>query len=248
MFTHARTGDVEFFSCWVYALQPNSLRLLINDYALALLHLFQSVLVLRVAILKEPEKSSKTSFPRAVKNSYKDRLSCHIQHIVYNQTSWILIATLYEIEWSFIKIKWAASSEFVTYRLCEQRRFRRACASAQSRQNLRCSLIQPVSQEDPSDRKPDPWPFWMAGHAHLKFVMTECSKTQICLTRHKYVVTKLQSVFWSQSCWDDFISTVITSCGKEREFIIISIRLYYISFHVQCICCLLLSVTLECFD
>ena len=52
----------------------------------------------------------------------------------------------------------AASSEFGTYRLCEQRRFRRACASAQSRQNLRCSLIQAVSQEEPSDRKPDPWP------------------------------------------------------------------------------------------
>ena len=52
---------------------------------------------------------------------------------------------------------WAASSEFGTYRLCEQRRFRRACASAQSRQNFRCSLIQAVSQEEPSDRKPDPW-------------------------------------------------------------------------------------------
>ena len=56
----------------------------------------------------------------------------------------------------------------------EQRRFRRACASAQSRQNLRCSLIQAVSQEEPSDRKPDPWHLWMAGHAQLKFVMTEC--------------------------------------------------------------------------
>ena len=77
---------------------------------------------------------------------------------------------------------WTASSEFGTYRLCEQRRFRRACASAQSRQNLRCSLIQAVSQEEPSDRKPDPWPLSMAGHAQLKFVMTECSKTQICLT------------------------------------------------------------------
>ena len=82
--------------------------------------------------------------------------------------------------------KWAAPSEFVTYRLCEQRRFRRACASAQSRQNLRCSLIQAVSQEEPSDRKPDPWPLWMAGHAQLKFVMTECSKTQIRLARLKY--------------------------------------------------------------
>ena len=77
---------------------------------------------------------------------------------------------------------WAASSKYGTYRLCEQRRFRRVCASEQSRQNLRCSLIQAVSQEQPSDRKPDPWPFWIAGHAQLKFVMTECSKTQIRLT------------------------------------------------------------------
>ena len=82
---------------------------------------------------------------------------------------------------------WTASSEFGTYRLCEQRRFRRACASAQSRQNLRCSLIQAVSQEEPSNRKPDPWPLWMAGHAQLKFVMTECSKTQIHLTGLMYV-------------------------------------------------------------
>ena len=29
---------------------------------------------------------------------------------------------------------------------------------AQSRQNLRCSLIQGVSQEESSHRKPDPWP------------------------------------------------------------------------------------------
>ena len=81
-----------------------------------------------------------------------------------------------------MQMNWTASSEFGTYRLCEQRRFRRACASAQSRQNLRCSLIEAVSQEEPSDRKPDPWPLWMAGHAQLKCVMTECSKTQIRLT------------------------------------------------------------------
>ena len=74
------------------------------------------------------------------------------------------------------------SSEIGTYRLCEQRRFRRACAFAQSRQNLHFSLIQAVSQEEPSDRKPAPWPLLMAGHAQLKFVMTECSKTQIRLT------------------------------------------------------------------
>ena len=88
--------------------------------------------------------------------------------------------------WICMKEKSAASNEFGTYHLCEQRRFGQACASAQSRQNLRCSLIQAVSQEEPSDRKPDPWPFWMAGHALLKFVTTECSKTQIRLTLHKY--------------------------------------------------------------
>ena len=81
------------------------------------------------------------------------------------------------------KTNWTASSEFGTYRLCEQRRFRRACASAQSRQNLRCSLIQALNQEEPSDRKPDPWPLWMAGHAQLRLVMPECSKTQIRLKR-----------------------------------------------------------------
>ena len=75
----------------------------------------------------------------------------------------------------------AAPSEFGTYRLCEQRRFSWACASAQSRQNLRYSLKQVVSQEEPSDRKPDPWLLWMAGHAQIKFVMMECSKTQIRL-------------------------------------------------------------------
>ena len=45
-------------------------------------------------------------------------------------------------------VKWTASSEFGTYRLCEQRRFRRACASVQSRQNLRCSLIKAVNQKN----------------------------------------------------------------------------------------------------
>ena len=93
---------------------------------------------------------------------------------------------------------WTAPSEFGTNRLCEQRRFRRACASAQSRQNLRCSLIQAVSQEEPSDRKPDPWPLWMAGHAQLIFVMTECSKTNsldgahfVLLTYHSDTSLKL---------------------------------------------------------
>ena len=80
------------------------------------------------------------------------------------------------------KYIWAASSEFGTYRLCQQRRFWRDCADA---------LIQAVSQEEPSDRKPDPWPLWMAGHAQLKCVMTECSKTQISLTGLIYYCIKV---------------------------------------------------------
>ena len=52
------------------------------------------------------------------------------------------------------------------------------------RQNLSCSLKQAMSQEEPSDRKPDPWPLWMTGHEQLKFFHDqECSKTQIRLTR-----------------------------------------------------------------
>ena len=98
---------------------------------------------------------------------------------VYGYSTGRLFGLFYCIENAFI---WTATSEFGTYRLCEHWRFRRACASAQSPQNLRCSLIQAVSQEEPLDRKPDPWPLWMAGHAQLKFVMTECSKTQIRLT------------------------------------------------------------------
>ena len=119
-------------------------------------------------------------------------------------------------------IIWAASSEFVPYRLCEQRRFRRACASAQSRQNLRCSLIQAVNQEEPSDRKPDPWPLWMAWHAQLKFVMTECSKTQIRLTRPILVLSgwalSLRS-YWSilSSPWKKWLLTISDVCTVLRS-------------------------------
>ena len=95
---------------------------------------------------------------------------------------------------------WTTSRELGTYRLCEQRRFRRACTSAQSRQNLRCSLIQAVNQEESSDRKPDPWPLWMAGHAQLKFVMTECSKTQIRLA---HII---------QGCLEKLPSNTVHSC------------------------------------
>ena len=74
-----------------------------------------------------------------------------------------------------------------------------SCASAQSRQNLRCSLIQAVSHEEPSDTKPDPWPLWMAGHAQLKFVMTECSKTQIRLTRPIWYAQTFSDQYYSKN-------------------------------------------------
>ena len=102
--------------------------------------------------------------------------------LILSSSFWLLMKQMVYL----VKMRWTASSEFGTYRLCKQRRFRRACTSAQSRQNLRCSLIQAVSHEEPSDRKPDPWPLWMAGHAQLKFVMTECSKTEIRLTGLKW--------------------------------------------------------------
>ena len=74
------------------------------------------------------------------------------------QSFTVFLVTSYIIVKDVAEHNWTASSEFGTYRLCEQRWFRRACASAQSHQNLRCSLKQAVSQEEPSDRKPDPWP------------------------------------------------------------------------------------------
>ena len=79
---------------------------------------------------------------------------------------------------------WARSSEFGSYHLCEQRRFGRSCAD---RQNLSCSLKQAMSQEEPSDRKPDPWPLWMTGHEQLKFFMTRNAR------RHKFAWRGLYS-------------------------------------------------------
>ena len=116
----------------------------------------------------------------------KRRLQCRYSYHASIKSTHFMMYTVITIV--FI---WTASSEFGNYRLCEQRRFRQACASAQSRQNLRCSLIQAVSEEEPSDRKPDPWALWIAGHAQLKFVMTECSKTQIRLTG---LILSLQSI------------------------------------------------------
>ena len=65
-----------------------------------------------------------------------------------------IVSILFALIASTFDINWTASNKFGTYRLCEQR-----------------WLGEPAH---PSDRKPDPWPLWMAGHAQLQFVMTEC--------------------------------------------------------------------------
>ena len=105
---------------------------------------------LKLKICSEPSKwliSRLLVFLRSISRPDTEDVSCFLNH---GRTGCQINLTKHII--------WAASSEFGTYRLCEQRRFRRACASAQSSQNLRCSLIQAVSQQEPSDRKPDPWP------------------------------------------------------------------------------------------
>ena len=43
------------------------------------------------------------------------------------------------------KMKWTASSEFGTYRLCEQRRFRRACASARGTFKQKARSLAPLN-------------------------------------------------------------------------------------------------------
>ena len=140
-----------------------------------------------VAVSSRKLQTGQTNNMMAIKHSLSKLQKFHsYMHNVKELARWQEIKLPYIFNhikhFKSFRMKWTASSEFGTCSLCEQRRFRRACASAQSRQNLRCSLIQAVSQEEPSDRKPDPWPLWMAGHAQLKFVMTECSKTQIRLT------------------------------------------------------------------
>ena len=74
------------------------------------------------------------------------------------------------------RLIWAGSSEFGSYHLCEQQMFGRSCASPE----FSCSLKQAMSQEEPSDRKPDPWPLWMTGHEQLTFFMTRNAR------RHKF--------------------------------------------------------------
>ena len=67
------------------------------------------------------------------------------QSIMYTQLYFTVLCHI-QTRKSFCNISFGPrQANLVLNSLCEQRRFRRACASAQSRQNLRCSLIEAVS-------------------------------------------------------------------------------------------------------
>ena len=53
-------------------------------------------------------------------------------------------------------MKWASSWDYGTYHIGDQRRLRRACASAQSRQSLRCSRTWMEADEGPT-KHPIEW-------------------------------------------------------------------------------------------
>ena len=84
--------------------------------------------------------------------------------------------------------------------------------------------MRAVSQEEPSDRKLDPWPLWMAGHAQLKFVMTECSKTQIRLTGLKCQYCLITGLIWT-----GYICLLQTKWAPTSEFVSSSIPSWQIS-------------------
>ena len=54
-----------------------------------------------------------------------------------------------------MQIKWASSWDYGSYHIGDQRRLRRACASAQSRQSLRCSHTWTMEIDEGSDQNSD---------------------------------------------------------------------------------------------
>ena len=69
-----------------------------------------------------------------------------------------------------------------------------------------------------SDRKPDPWPLWMAGHVQLKFVMTECSKTHIRLMPHKWQMKKDNTIIKALSHENKNICLLRNGCSDDALY------------------------------
>ena len=62
----------------------------------------------------------------------------------------------------------ASARDFGTYSISEQRRLRRVCAYAQTRQSLRSSHTQSRDTDEGSDQTLDNWPRWICQHVRLK--------------------------------------------------------------------------------
>ena len=69
-----------------------------------------------------------------------------------------------------------SSWDYDSYHIGDQRRLRRACASAQSRQSFHCSHTGSMEVDEGSDKKSDIFPHWMAALVRLKNDFTEDEK------------------------------------------------------------------------
>ena len=105
-------------------------------------------------------------------------------------------------------LQWTASSEFGTYRLCEQRRFRRACASAQSRQNLRCCSYKQWIKENLQTESQIPGPTEWLG-------MRSWNLSWRNVRRHKFAWRGPQWKTHMQHCLTDILVIEVSmACRK----------------------------------
>ena len=71
---------------------------------------------------------------------------------------------------------WASTWDYGTYHIGDQRRLRRACISAQSRQSLRCLHTCSMEVDRGCNQKIRHLAAWMAAHVRLKNELTENKK------------------------------------------------------------------------
>ena len=98
--------------------------------------------------------------------TYAYRLCFYVLHLMWYVLWWACLC----------KLNWASSCDNGTYHVCEQRRLRRACASAQSRLSLRCLHTWCMEADKGFDKKSDIYPHWMAAHVCLKNEFMEDEK------------------------------------------------------------------------
>ena len=83
----------------------------------------------------------------------------------------------------------ASSWDYGTYHIGDQRWLRRPCASAQSRQSLRCSHTWSIEVDEGSNQNSDIYRHWMAVHARLKEEFMEDEK---CHNLMRWLILELQ--------------------------------------------------------